>query len=180
MKVENSPQLVRRVKPRLPQPRKTFKNGDLPDGCQTGDVWRRAFIPTYLWWVATQPDPWCLDDEKAIEAMQDIWDTIYDTKDKKDKKDDDTKVVHVITLNDAVFSIVNKPTFFMFNLFTTFCRPSSESVTLGVAPLARLRLPSLTLSLMRMKNSKPMKLDRNSLLILSKIWDFCTKTLIRR
>ena len=180
MKVENSPQLVRCVKPRLPQPRKTFKNGDLPDGCQTGDVWRRAFIPTYLWWVATQPDPWCLDDEKAIEAMQDIWDTIYDTKDKNDKKDDDTKVVHVITLNDAVFSIVNKPTFFMFNLFTTFCRPSSESVTLGVAPLAQPHLPLLTLSLMQMKNLKPMKLNRNTLLILSKFWDFCMKTLIWR
>jgi hypothetical protein len=115
VKVENSPQLARRVKPRMPQPRKTFKNGDLPDGCQTGDVWRRAFIPTYLWWVATQPDPWCLDDEKAIEAMQDIWDAIYDTKDKKDKKDDDTKIVYAITLNDAVFSIVNKVIFFMFN-----------------------------------------------------------------
>jgi len=178
VKVENSPQLARRVKPRVPQLRKTFKNGDLPDGCQTGDVWRRTFIPTYLWWVATQPDPWCLDDEKAIEAMQDIWDTIYvtkdtkDTKDKKDnkdKKDDDTKIVYVITLNDAVFSIVNKPTLFMFNLFTTFRRPSREPVTLGVVPLAQWHLPSLTLFLMQMKNLKPMKLDRTSLLILSKI-----------
>jgi hypothetical protein len=180
VKVENSPQLARRVKPRLPQPRKTFKNGDLPDGCLTGDVWRRAFIPTYLWWVATQPDPWCVDDEKAVEAMQNIWDTIYDTKDKKDKKDDDTKIVYTITLNDAVFSIVNKPALFMFNLLTTFCRPSSEPVTPGVVLLAQRRSPSLMLSLIRMKNSKPMKLDRNSLLILSKIWDFCTKTLIRR
>jgi hypothetical protein len=165
VKVENSPQLARRVKPRVPQPRKTFKNGDLPDGFQTGDVWRHTFIPTYLWWVVTQPDPWCLDDKKAIEAMQDIW----DTKDKKDKKDDDTKIVYVITLNDAVFSIVNKPTLFMFNLFTTFRRPSSEPVTLGVVPLARRHLPLLTLSLMQMKNLKPMKLNRNSLLILSEI-----------
>jgi hypothetical protein len=164
----------------LPQPRKTFKNGDLPDGCPTGDVWRRAFIPTYLWWVATQPDPWCVDDKKAIEAMQNIWDTIYDMKDKKDKKDDDAKIVYTITLNDAVFSVVNKSILFMFNLFTTFFRPSSKPVTPGVVPLAQLRLPSLTLSLMQMKNSKPMKLDRNSLLILLKIWDFHMKTLIWR
>ena len=105
MKVEDSPQLVRRGKPRMPL-RKTFKNGDLPDGCQTGDAWRHAFVPTYLWWVATRLDPWCLDDDEAIEAMQAIWDTIYDTK--------DTKIVHVVTLNDAVCSIVNKPILFVF------------------------------------------------------------------
>jgi len=47
-----------------------------------------------------------LDDDEAIEAMQAIWDTIYDTK--------DTKIVHVVTLNDAVCSIVNKPILFVF------------------------------------------------------------------
>jgi hypothetical protein len=185
VKVEGS-QPVRRVKPRLPQPRKIFKNGDLPDGCQTGDAWRRAFIPTYLWWVSTQPDPWCVDEEKAIEAMQEIWDAIYDSKDKKDKKnkkdtkDDDTKIPYVITLNDAVSSVVNKPILFAFILFTAFHRLSNAPVTPGVVPLAHPRSTTLMLSLMRGKNLKPMKLDRNLPLKLSKIWDFCMKILIQR
>ena len=105
MKVEDSPQPMCRGKPHMPL-RKTFKNGDLPDGCQTSDAWHHAFIPTYLWWVVTWPDPRCLDDDEAIEAMQAIWDMIYDMK--------DTKIAHVVTLNDAVFSIINKPILFVF------------------------------------------------------------------
>jgi len=87
-----------RRKARAPQLRKTFKNGDLPSGCQTNDTWRRAFIPTYLRWVATQGDPWALDDEKALKAMQDIWDAIYEQR-----------VQYTITLNDPVSSIVSQP-----------------------------------------------------------------------
>jgi hypothetical protein len=93
VKVEDSPQPVHR-KAHAPHPRRTFKNGDLPSGCRTNDAWRRAFIPTYLWWVATQEDPWALDDEKALDAMQTIWDVIY-------KK----TVPYTITLNDPVFFV---------------------------------------------------------------------------
>jgi len=84
--------------------RKGFKNSDLPAGCQDNDKWRREFIPTYLWWVATQPDPWNVDDEKALEALQAIWDKIYGAK-----------IPYVITLNDAVFSIVSE--LILFYLF---------------------------------------------------------------
>ena len=87
-----------RRKARAPQPRKIFKNGDLPSGCQTNDAWRHAFIPTYLRWVATQEDPWALDDEKALKAMQHVWDAIYEQK-----------VKYTITLNDPVSSIVSQP-----------------------------------------------------------------------
>jgi hypothetical protein len=80
-----------------PSSRKGFKNGDLPAGCQDNDTWRSTFIPTYLWWVATQPDPWNVDDEKALEALQAIWDKIYGPK-----------IVYVIVLNDPVSSIVSK------------------------------------------------------------------------
>jgi hypothetical protein len=102
VKIEDSPQPVRR-RAHAPQLRKAFKNGDLPSGCQTNDTWRRAFIPTYLWWVATQEDPWALDDEKALDAMQDIWNTIYDKN-----------VTHTITLNDPVFAIVSHSYLFVF------------------------------------------------------------------
>jgi hypothetical protein len=83
---------------------KGFKNGDLPAGCQDNNTWHCDFIPTYLWWVATQPDPWNVDDEKALEALQAIWDKIYGVK-----------IPYVITLNDAVFSIVSeqKKNFFL-------------------------------------------------------------------
>ena len=116
MKIEDSPQPMRR-KARTVQPssRKGFKNGDLPDGCQDNDTWRRAFIPTYLWWVATQPDPWNLDDELALEAMQDIWNKIYGAT-----------ILYVITLNDAVFSIVSKHILFMFILLTIFAGPTTS------------------------------------------------------
>jgi len=97
VKVEDSPQPVRR-KARAPQPRKTFKNGDLPSGCLTNDAWCRAFVPTYLRWAATQEDPWALDDEKALDAMQKIWNAIYNKT-----------VPYTITLNDPVFSIVSRP-----------------------------------------------------------------------
>jgi hypothetical protein len=103
VKVEDSPQPMRR-KARAPQPRKTsFKNGDLPSGCQTSDAWRRAFIPTYLWWIANQEDPWVLNDEKALKAMQYIWTAIYEQR-----------VDYTITVNGPVFSIVSQPTLSKF------------------------------------------------------------------
>jgi len=87
-----------RRKARAPQARKIFKNGDLPSGCQTNDAWRRAFIPSYLRWAGVQEDSWTLNDEKALKAMQLIWNAIYEQK-----------VQYTITLNDPVSSIVRQP-----------------------------------------------------------------------
>ena len=156
----------------MQQPRKIFKNGDLPSGCQTNDAWRRAFIPTYLRWVATQEYPWALNDEKALGAMQHAWDAIYDQK-----------VQYTITLNDPVSSIVSQPIMYQnFVIHTTdhFCRPTNEAVTHGVMPTARPDFPSSTHYLMQTMNSTPTRRDKISPRILSRTWDLYTKISIRR
>ena len=52
-------------------------NKDLPDGVHNKERWHRKFIPTFLWWVAKQSDPWNLDDDDVVIALQQIWDVIY-------------------------------------------------------------------------------------------------------
>ena len=156
----------------MPQPRKIFKNGNLPSGCQTNNTWCRAFIPTYLQWVATQEYPWALNDKKALDAMQHIWDVIYDQK-----------VQYTITLNDPVSSIVSQPIVSNFiHIHTTdySCRPTNNPVTHGIMPLAHLDFQSSMLYLMQTMNSTPMRPNKISLWILSRTWDLCVKILIQR
>jgi hypothetical protein len=47
-------------------------NKDLPDGVHNKDRWHQKFIPTFLWWVAKQLDPWNLDDNDVVIALQQI------------------------------------------------------------------------------------------------------------
>ena len=97
VKVEDSPKpLLHRVRARSQATKKIFKNGDLPEGCTIGDHWHRAFITTYIWWAAQQCDPWNTNDDEAVLALQQIFNTIYDTS-----------VTYTIAVNDAVFSIVS-------------------------------------------------------------------------
>ncbi|KAN0109444.1 hypothetical protein V8E52_009238 [Russula decolorans] len=39
--------------------------------------WRKRFIPTFLWYTAYQMDPWNLEEDAAVDAMQQIWNQIY-------------------------------------------------------------------------------------------------------
>jgi hypothetical protein len=54
-----------------------FINSDLPVGCDKGNKWRRAFVPTYISFVASHIDPWSVDDDEAVLAMQLSWNMVY-------------------------------------------------------------------------------------------------------
>jgi hypothetical protein len=57
--------------------KKKFQNEDLPRGCQDDNRWRGNFIPTFLWYAAYQMDPWNLEEDAAVDAMQQIWNQLY-------------------------------------------------------------------------------------------------------
>ncbi|KAF8509709.1 hypothetical protein BU17DRAFT_70347 [Hysterangium stoloniferum] len=71
-----------------------FSNKDLPDGVHNKDHWHKHFIPTFLWWVGKQPDPWNLADYDIVDTLQEIWDVIY------------KKIFYVVEQKDAVFAVV--------------------------------------------------------------------------
>ena len=52
-------------------------NKDLLNGVHNKNCWHQKFIPTFLWWVAKQLDPWSLNDDNVINALQQIWDIVY-------------------------------------------------------------------------------------------------------
>lgn len=71
------------------------KNGDLPLGAHDQERFRKAFIPTLIWYAAFQLDPWKIDDNDYVNAMQQIWNKVYG------------KTIPVkIEINDAVFKLV--------------------------------------------------------------------------
>jgi hypothetical protein len=82
---------------RKPPANKKFVNKQLPAGCEKGNRWRRVFIPTYISYVAGYKDPWFVDDDDAVDAMQHIWDRVFSSD----------GIVHVVEVNDSVFSIVS-------------------------------------------------------------------------
>lgn len=50
----------------------------LPDAAI--NQFRRAFIPSYIAWAAEFPDPWRIESEQAVDAMNKIWAQIYGRK----------------------------------------------------------------------------------------------------
>jgi hypothetical protein len=50
---------------------------DLPEGCAEDNRWRKTFIPTYIWFVAQQDDPWAVSDVAAKAGLQKIWNVVY-------------------------------------------------------------------------------------------------------
>jgi hypothetical protein len=58
---------------------KKFTNSELPSGAQDNGVWRRVFIPTYVQYIASRnsDDTWAINDNDAIQLMQQIWEFIY-------------------------------------------------------------------------------------------------------
>ena len=54
-----------------------FSNKDLPDGIHNRDCWHKHFIPTFLWWVRKQPDPWNLADDDVVDTLQKVWNVLY-------------------------------------------------------------------------------------------------------
>jgi hypothetical protein len=68
---------------------------DLPGGSAEDSRYRRKFIPTYIWFVAQQEDPWAIDDATAKIGMQKIWNAIF--------KD----IPHKVTTDGPVFGLVS-------------------------------------------------------------------------
>jgi hypothetical protein len=77
-----------------------FINSDLPVGCDKGNKWRRAFVPTYISFVASHIDPWSVDDDEAVSAMQLSWNMVYLHAPIRPQ---------VVQVNDAIFFIVGLP-----------------------------------------------------------------------
>ncbi|KAN0107709.1 hypothetical protein V8E52_009876 [Russula decolorans] len=73
VKVEDTPIVLYQKAPQ----KKKFRNEDLPCGCQDQNRWCKRFIPTFLWYTAYQMDPWNLEEDAAVDAMQQIWNQIY-------------------------------------------------------------------------------------------------------
>ncbi|KAF8495461.1 hypothetical protein F5888DRAFT_1635530 [Russula emetica] len=73
VKDEDSPVTLYQKAPQ----KKKFRNEDLPRGCQDDNRWRGNFIPTFLWYAAYQVDPWNLEEDAAVDAMQQIWNQLY-------------------------------------------------------------------------------------------------------
>jgi hypothetical protein len=91
--------------------KKKFRNEDLPRGCQDDNRWRGNFIPTFLWYAAYQNDPWNLEEDAAVNAMQRIWDTLYSKA-----------IPYRIVPHDAVYIIVSSlaVVFSVIALLTSF------------------------------------------------------------
>jgi hypothetical protein len=92
---------------------------------------RRAFIPTYIAWVAEFPDPWRIESEQVVEAMNKIWAQIYGRK-----------VPYEITTNTDVYKKVCCLVFIKMAsaLMLAIYRRNSVYVTLGTLPLAPQQL----------------------------------------
>lgn len=101
VKVDDTPVVLYQ---KVPQ-KKKFRNEDLPRGCQDDNRWRGNFIPTFLWYAAYQMDPWNLEEDAAVDAMQQIWNQLYGKA-----------IPYQITTHDAVYIIVSGLVFvFLFS-----------------------------------------------------------------
>jgi hypothetical protein len=78
---------------------KKFKNQDLPQEIDRL-VWRRSFVPTFMMNIARQDNPFEHNVKAGCEAMQKIWDTIFD------------ETPYTIIQSSPVYQLVR---FFFFN-----------------------------------------------------------------
>jgi hypothetical protein len=130
-------------------PNSRFVNANLPTGCNKANAWRRNYIPTYTAFVAAYRDPWVVEDEDAIAAMQLAWNAVFINRISGED------IPHTVTLNQAVFCIVRFP-FHRPNSFLTAFRQTNAS-TNGVLPSVRRPLQSLMRFSMAHWVSKRMK-----------------------
>jgi hypothetical protein len=51
------------------------KNENLPAGCRL--MWCPVYVLRYLQFVARYNEPWIVDDQEAVMAMQKVWNAMY-------------------------------------------------------------------------------------------------------
>ena len=86
--------LVVEMKLKTGEPSKKPKNGDLPDGIDY-KVWRHIFVPTFMKWVSQQDNPFEHNPKCSCEAMQNIWDALFD------------EVPYMVVPSSAVYALVS-------------------------------------------------------------------------
>jgi hypothetical protein len=95
-------------------------------GCAEDGRWRKIFVPTYIWFVAQQEDPWTVDDAVAKSAMQKIWQVVFG-------KD----IPHKVTTDGPVFGVVSLPFHLRYLPDISVYRPNNESRMPGEVSLVR-------------------------------------------
>jgi hypothetical protein len=78
-----------------PKARTWFTNNDLPVGAHDDDRFRDAYVPSNIWWMAFQLDPFKPEKGPQLSFMRTCWKVIYGNT-----------VPHKVRLHDAVFQLV--------------------------------------------------------------------------
>jgi hypothetical protein len=106
---------------------KKFKNQDLPQEIDR-HVWRRTFVPTFMMNIARQDNPFEHNVKVSCEAMQKIWDTLFD------------ETPYTVAHSSPVYQLVRINFQFIISLRRHLFRPCNVFRTRGAAPWARQRL----------------------------------------
>ena len=72
------------------------RNGDLPEGAQDQERFRKTFIPTVIHQVASLPDPFRFPDKEFRQILQAVWTQVYGNN-----------VPHKVEDNDVVYQVVH-------------------------------------------------------------------------
>ncbi|KAF7979333.1 hypothetical protein HWV62_42749 [Athelia sp. TMB] len=72
-------------------------NNDLPIGCLDEGKWLKVFIPTVVYFLSSQENPWSIADRIMKKALQAIFNTVYKGK-----------VEHEVVAGDSVWCVSNQ------------------------------------------------------------------------
>ena len=92
----------------------TVTNHDLPVGAHDGNRFRHVYVPSNIWWMAFQPNPFKAEKDPQVSFMRASWKVIYGNT-----------VPHKVRIDDSVFRIVGYqlryyPTaIFLLNVFSS-------------------------------------------------------------
>ena len=73
----------------------TITNNDLPVGAHDGNRFRHVYVPSNIWWMAFQPNPFKAEKDPQVSFMRASWKVIYGNT-----------VPHKVRIDDPVFRIV--------------------------------------------------------------------------
>ena len=111
--------VVSPMKPMLPARMGDWTTDHLPYDA-VGN-WRKAFIPTFAVYIGTKHSPWEIKDRDSLEAMQDCWNHIYQTK---------AAAKHRISgFQDVVFVLVSFLALVKYLLMGPLGRPKVEGAS---------------------------------------------------
>jgi hypothetical protein len=78
------------------KPKKRVTNNDLPVGAHDDDRFRHAYVPSNIWWMAFQLDPFKPQVDAQVSFMKTSWKVIYGNT-----------VPYKVRVNDPVFRLVS-------------------------------------------------------------------------